>query len=259
MLIRVGIIGLGTIGNYLIEKIQDHNDFSITAVWDILNERYEEFASGFDSPPPLRKVEDFPIETDVFVECASSKAVENIVVEAFKRGKAVIVASIAGLMDNPKLWEIIENQDGRLILPSGAIGGLDIFKALDKDDIESVELETRKHPHSLPSLNFPSGMDEMEVYNGPAREAIRKYPQNVNVAALLSLAGIGFDRTRVRLVADSKLKHNVHRVQIISGSGNYRITCENFPFERNPATSQLAAQSIWATLKSLSEKVVYGL
>jgi len=259
MPVNIGIVGLGAIGSYLIDKILESENLALKAVWDISPERYDDISKRLKSPPPLLKVEEFPPDTDVFVECASTKAVESVVLESFKRGKTIIVASIAGLMDNPKLWNEINRLNGKLILPSGAIGGLDILKALEKDDIESVEITTRKHPRSIPSVAFPEGTKELEIYEGPARDAINKYPQNVNVAALLSLAGIGFDRTRVRLILDSQIKHNIHRIEIIGKTGRYQIICENFPFERNPATSQLAAQSIWACLKSLNEKIIYGI
>lgn len=259
MAVNVGIVGLGTIGNYLIDRILDSSDFVLAAVFDIKEERYIELKNRLHCTPHLMKVKDFPQITDVFVECASPKAVEDVVLEAFKRQKIAIIASIGGLMDNPSLWEKIESMDGKLILPSGAIGGLDILKALEKSEIESVELITRKNPRSIPSVELPDDAEEFIVYNGSAREAIRQFPKNVNVAALLSLAGVGFDRTRVTLIADSRVKYNIHIIEIKSKCGNYKITCENFPFERNPATSKLAAQSIWASLKLINGKVTYGL
>lgn len=259
MQINVGIVGLGAIGNFLVDRILENDEFSISALWDISYDQYYELAGRLESPPPLLKIDEFPASTDVFVECASVNAVDQVVREAFKRGKTVIVASIGGLMDNQSLWDEIDKLPGKLILPSGAIGGLDILKALERDDIESVTLTTRKHPRSLKSITMPEEADEFEVFNGSAREAIKRFPQNINVAAILSLAGKGFDNTYVKIIADSKLERNTHQIDIISKAGTYRIICENLPFERNPATSKLAAYSIWAALKSVNQKVVLGL
>ncbi|MBU1023530.1 DUF108 domain-containing protein, partial [bacterium] len=139
-----------------------------------------------------------------------------------------------------------------------AIGGMDILKAIDKSDIERISLTTRKNPKSLPEKYW--GMtSETELFRSNALEAIKEFPKNINVAAMLSLAGIGGERTEVRIVADPNIEQNCHEIEIVSKVGNYTIKCSNLPFERNPMSSRLAALSIWAALKSLNEKVVYGL
>jgi len=259
MPIKVGIVGLGAIGNYLVDRILESDEIVLSAVYDISQERYEELRGRLKSTPPLKPPDSFPADTDVFVECASIEAVDGVVKEACKRGKIVIVASIGAIVDNPELIEEVMKSAAKMILPSGAIGGLDILKAIDKEDIEIVELTTRKHPRSLSGVKIDDSGTEVEVFNGSAGEAIKLFPKNINVAATLSLAGIGFDRTRVRIIADPKSEHNVHQIKIRSKCGNYSITCENYPFERNPATSKLAAQSIWAALKSINDKIVVGL
>jgi aspartate dehydrogenase len=259
MPVNVGIIGLGAIGNYLIDCILESDEFSITAVHDISKERYSELTARLKSPPPLSDIHLFPIETDVFIECASVAAVDSVVNEACKRGKTAIIASIGGFVLNPDLLDLVTKSNAKLILPSGAIGGLDILKALDKNDIEIVKITTRKNPKSVQGIKLDENDSPVEIFNGSAREAVKQFPKNINVAATLSLAGIGFDRTVVKIIADPKAERNVHQIDIQSKSGNYRITCENFPFERNPATSKLAAQSIWAALKSINDRIVVGL
>jgi aspartate dehydrogenase len=255
---NVAIIGLGAIGNFLIDRITESPDFNLVAVYDITAESYDILHERLDSPPPFFEISDFPSATDVFIECASVKAVNPVLTECMKRGKTAIVASIGGLIDNPGLWELIESSSGKLILPSGAIGGLDLLKAIPHEDLTEVSLTTRKNPRSLPP-ELGEIKTETEIFSGNAREAIKKYPKNINVAAILALAGLGVEKTKVRILADPSIDHNIHEISIKSASGNYFISCQNFPFEINPSTSKIAAQSIWASLTSLTSKVTYGL
>ena len=258
MTVNVGIVGLGAIGNFLVDKVESSEEFKLTALYDLIFESYQKTIENLSSPPPFCTPDKFPDDTDVFIECASQQAVEPVVREALIREKTVIVASIGGLVDNPDLWEIIKNSNGKLVLPSGAIGGLDILKAIDKSDIESISLTTRKNPKSLPD-KYKGITSETEVFRSNASEAIKEFPKNTNVAALLSLAGIGAQRTEVRIVADPNIDLNTHEIEIVSKVGNYSIKCANLPFEGNPMSSKLAALSIWAALKSMSGNVVYGM
>lgn len=258
MTLNVAIVGLGAIGNFLIDRITESQDFNLVAVYDIVPEGYDVLCDRLDSPPPFFEIKDFPSETDVFIECASVKAVNPLVTECMKRGKTAIVASIGGLIDNHGLWELIEYSEGKLILPSGAIGGLDILKAIPPEDLLEVTLVTRKNPKSLPA-ELGEIKSETEIFSGNAREAIQKYPKNINVAAMLALAGLGVEKTKIRIIADPTINHNIHEISIKSGSGDYFISCMNYPFEINPKTSKLAALSIWASLVSLTLKVTYGL
>jgi aspartate dehydrogenase len=258
MILKVGIIGIGSIGNYLAERIIESGKFELSAVYDIDESRYHEFSRTLNSPIPLLPISQFPDDTDIFIECASVDAVEDVVKEGLSRGKTVIIASIGGLLDKPSLWDIINSSNGKLILPSCAIGGLDILKAIPKGDIEELTLTTRKNPKSL--LKEFSHIDsKVEIFSSNAGEAVRKFPRNINVAALLSIAGIGPDRTKVKIIADPDVEQNIHEVFIKSKSGNYKITCENFPFESNPKSSKLAAQSIWASLDYMDSHISIGL
>lgn len=258
MILKVGIIGLGAIGNYLAERIIESDKFELSTVYDIDESRYHEFSKSLDSPIPLLPLNEFPDDTDIFIECAAVDAVEDVVKEGLKRGKTVIIASIGGLLDKKSLWNFINSSNGKLILPSCAIGGLDIIKAIPKDDIEELTLTTRKNPKSL-SEEYSDIEREVEIFSSNAGEAVKKFPRNINVAALLSIAGIGSQRTKVKIIADPNVERNIHEVSIKSKSGNYIIKCENFPFESNPKSSQLAAQSIWASLDCMDSNISVGL
>ncbi len=258
MILKVGIIGLGAIGNYLAERIIESGKFQLSAVYDIDESRYHEFSKTLNSPILHLPVNEFPNDTDIFIECASVDAVEDIVKEGLSRSKTVIIASIGGLIEKQSLWDIINSSNGKLMLPSCAIGGLDIIKAIPRDDIEELTLTTRKNPKSL-TEEYSDIESEVEIFSSNAGEAVKKFPRNINVAALLSIAGIGPDRTKVRIIADPNVERNIHEVSIKSKSGNYKITCENFPFESNPKSSKLAAQSIWASLDYMDSNISVGL
>jgi aspartate dehydrogenase len=258
MTLKIGIVGLGAIGNYLADRINEDLNFEIIAVNDIDENQYGKFCERFGSTPPLLPVERFPDNVDVFIECASANAVKAVVGEAVRRQKAVIIASIGGVALDVELLDLVHKSKAKVILPSGAIGGLDILKALDKSEISEITLTTRKNPDSLPKT-MGTIEAETEIYCGNASEAIKRFPKNINVAALLSLAGIGLERTKVRIIADPDIDLNTHEISIISTCGRYRITCENQPFPENMASSMLAAKSLFAALKSLKENLTIGL
>jgi predicted dinucleotide-utilizing enzyme len=161
----------------------------------------------------------------------------------------IIIMSVGGLLD------FDSNADGPVIhAPAGALGGLDAIQALAIGGLDEVTLTSRKPPAGL-------GMDVTEetvVFEGSAREVIAKYPKNVNVAVALSLAGIGPDRTRCRLVADPGITRNTHHVLARGAAGEVEFISRNVPSPDNPATSYLAALSAIALLKKLASKLQVG-
>ena len=163
---------------YLIDRIIQDSNYQLIAVKDIDESAYEKLCLKISSPPPHFGIDEFPEEVDVFIECASVTAVAPVVKEAMKRNKTVIVASIGGMIETDELWDVIENSNGKLVLPSGAIGGLDILKALDKSQISEVSLTTRKNPDSLPS-EYACAISETEIYCGSARDAIKRFPKKL--------------------------------------------------------------------------------
>jgi aspartate dehydrogenase len=143
-----------------------------------------------------------------------------------------------------------------IFLPSGAIAGLDGIKSV-KDELESVSITTTKHPRSLKGakffenskINLDSISSPMTVFEGTAKEAVSLFPANINVAALLSLSGIGSERTNVKIVADPDTDKNTHHIEAAGKFGKMTFTIENFPDPDNPKTSRLAILSAIETLK----------
>ncbi|MEM3464355.1 MAG: aspartate dehydrogenase, partial [Candidatus Bathyarchaeia archaeon] len=177
------------------------------------------------------------------------------------------IMSVGALVDSGLLSEISRTakENGRKVyIPSGAVAGLDGLKASAIGKIESVTLTTRKPVEGL--MDNPYFMEKTGgkvekptlVYEGPAREACRLFPANVNVAATLSLAGIGAEKTVVRVVADPTISRNIHEIEVKGDFGELRVHVENVPSAENPKTSFLAALSAIATLKRLTEPIVVG-
>jgi aspartate dehydrogenase len=162
----------------------------------------------------------------------------------------LVVLSIGGLLDVAEL----EAAGPVIHIPAGALGGLNAVQAMNVAGLESVELTSRKPPAGL-------GLDvneETVVFEGSAAEVIRKFPKNVNVAIALSFAGIGPERTRVRLVADPAVDRNTHHVVARGAAGEIEFISRNVPFPENPRTSYLAALSAIAMLRRLSATLQVG-
>src|SRR5690606_39215010 len=144
----------------------------------------------------------------------------------------------------------------RLYLPSGAIGGLDLLQnAQVLGTVTSVSLTTRKPAKSLIEETIE---EEKVIFEGNATEAIRLYPKNMNVSIVLALAGMGFEETKVTLVADPKVDKNIHQIEVTGDFGEASFTIKNNPFPANPKTSYLAAMSILGTLKRINRKLLIG-
>jgi aspartate dehydrogenase len=206
---------------------------------------------------------------EVVVEAASHEAVGQYAEPLLSVGIPVIVLSCGALADDrlcERLRDAAYRTGALLYIPSGGIGALDALKGAMHAGVESVTMTTSKPPAAwrgipyVERLNF--ALDAMDgprvLYEGPARAAVVHFPQNVNIAAALSLAGIGFDRTSIRLVADPGTRTNTHRISIRAKSGNIDVTLENVPAPDNPKTAWLACYSALAALAQMQSPVRVG-
>jgi aspartate dehydrogenase len=196
------------------------------------------------------------------VEAATPDAVGELLEEVARDGRDLLVLSVGGLVECGRALEAAAAAGCRVYCPSGAIAGLDAIRAASIGTIDGAEITTRKPPAGLagaPGLDFdPASLSEPRVvFEGSAREACRAFPRNVNVSAALSLAGIGFDRTRVRVVADPGVTRNVHEIRVWGDFGQIETRTENVPSE-NPRTSRLAALSAIALIRRLTASLQVG-
>jgi aspartate dehydrogenase len=248
---RIGLIGTGNIA-HIIAKHAD--DYDIVCVYDIDGERAKRFADEFGCE--ILKPKDFP-QLDLVVEAASQEAVREWGETILNAGQNLMIMSVGALVDLDlfeKLRKISEEKGMKLILPSGAIAGLDGLKSASVGEIEKVNLTTVKPPKSL-----GMDIDKVEiVFQGPASEAVKKFPKNVNVAATLSLTGIGFEKTRVKIVADPKVDKNQHEIYIKGEFGEMTIQVHNEPSPDNPKTSYLAAMSAVSAIRRFKDSLLIG-
>jgi aspartate dehydrogenase len=265
--INIGIVGAGAIGSFLIRALKNDPAFKLIAVADVDTATCLKVLTENGYPKSLHiPLENFPENTDVFIEAASGKVAPVVAKFALEHGKIAIVASIGGLDDIDIYRKIATKTGGRLILPSGAISGLDALKAIPKESISEVTLRTTKPARTLADAKYftekginPSNLTESVcIFSGVAREAAKEFPKSINVAAALSHATIGLDKTKVEIWADPSGDRNIHEIRVVSGHGTLETKTSNVPFEENPKTSRLAAYSILATVRNLTGPLIVG-
>ena len=257
---NIGLIGAGAIANFLLQQLNESEQkaLCIQSVYVRDKEKYAVLAERFGVTLHTDLDAFLASNIDVVVEAATIEAVRELVPAILKR-KPVVLISVGALADEQLLQQLnmlaIEHRHA-VYLPSGAIGGLDLLQNADAlGTVTSVNLTTRKPASSL----MDEVIDEEKViFEGTAREAIRIFPKNMNVSIVLALASVGFDATKVCLVADPHITQNIHQIDIEGDFGEATYIIKNNPLPQNPKTSYLAAMSILGTLKRINHQLVIG-
>jgi len=247
---KIGLIGFGSIGSFLAKNLGKE------IVWVVDS---DPAAAGKMKAAGLkcRYYASVPKKcggAGLVVEAASQQAVP-ILLECLPHCD-VVAMSVGAFADERLLGRMrrsAEKYGRKIYLPSGAIGGTDAISAVGSS-AGSVLLETIKPPASLGRKD----RERVVIFEGSAREACRLYPKNVNVSAALSLAGIGFERTRVRIVSDPAAAKNTHRITVESDAGRMVLEFENVPSVGNPKTSALAALSALRRIKKIKDALQIG-
>lgn len=257
---NIGLIGAGAIANFLLDKInhKQHEKLRIKSVYVRNRKKYQALESKFGVKlyTDLEAFLDSGI--DIVVEAANVEAVKNLLPTVIKKKNTVLI-SVGALVDEVLLTEISNlgsEYNHEVHLPSGAIGGLDLVQNANVlGTISSVSLTTRKPAHSLIDEVIA---EERLVFEGKAADAIKQFPKNANVSIVLSLAGIGINKTRMRLIADPHIDKNIHQVEVVGDFGEATFSITNNPLPENPKTSYLAAMSVLGTLERVDRKVRIG-
>ena len=266
--IKVGIVGCGTIGSELAAACQTRMVDAVTLVGicDIDDNKAKLLKQSLKGTVDILRLNELIRKVDLIVEAASASVSANILKQAIKAGKDILIMSTGGLLGGEDLLEKAARAGIKVYLPSGAVCGLDGLKSASIGKIDSVTLTTRKPPKGLKgapyikekNIDLASINKETIIFDGNAIEAVRAFPQNVNVCAVLSLAGLGAGNTRVRIVTSPDYTKNIHEVEIRGKSGSIYTKTENVPSKTNPKTSQLAAFSAIATLEGITKNVKIG-
>lgn len=217
-------------------------------------------------PVPVVRVDKLAELADIVVECASAAAFLDIARPALAAGRIFMPLSVGALLSNLDLVDLARETGGRIVVPTGAIVGLDAVRAAAEGTISSARIITRKPPAGLVGAPYLVEhrivLDDLKaplkVFDGSAREGAKGFPANVNVAAALSLAGIGPDRTRLEVWADPGVTRNIHRIEIESDSARLSMQIENIPSPDNPRTGRITALSVVAALRGLVAPLKVG-
>lgn len=256
---RVAIAGLGTIGRALARRLAEGVpgiELACVAARD--QGKAQAWLDEQAISCAIVPIERFPEQADLAVEAAPASLVEEICRPMLQAGKKVMILSAGALLPRPDLIELARENGGQIIVPTGALLGLDAVSAAAEGTVHSVRMTTRKPPKGLVGAPYleangisVEGLNEAKrVFSGTAREAAAGFPANVNVAAALSLAGIGPDRTTIDIWADPAVTRNCHTIEVDADSARFTMTIENIPSE-NPKTGRITALSALAALRRL--------
>jgi len=263
---RVAIAGLGAIGRIIARRLADGMPgltLACAAARD--GAKAKAWLDAAKISCPLVEFAEFPRYADLAIECAPAEVLESICTPMLTAGKRVMVLSAGALLPRPHLIDLARQHGGRIIVPTGALLGLDAVAAAAEGVIRSVRMTTRKPPRGLAGAAYlvkngisVERLDAAKcVFAGTAREAAAGFPENVNVAAALSLAGIGPDRTTVEIWADPAVTRNCHSIEVDADSARFSFSIENIPSE-NPRTGRITALSVIAALRKLNAPLRVG-
>jgi aspartate dehydrogenase len=263
---KVAIAGLGTIGRAVARRLADGIPGLVLACAAARDRaKAQAWLDAAKIACPLVEIEEFPRYADLAVECAPAAILEQICVPMLTAGKRVMVLSAGALLPRPHLMELARQHGGQIIVPTGALLGLDAVTAAAEGAINSVRMVTRKPPRGLHGAPYlvrngisVEGLNTAKlVFSGTAREAAAGFPENVNVAAALSLAGIGPDLTTIEIWADPAVTRNCHSIEVDADSARFSLAIENIPSE-NPKTGRITALSAIAALRKLNAPLRVG-
>lgn len=259
--LRVGLIGLGAIGRSVARLAGEMAASEIAIIGALVRVPGRARPTG---GPPIHASLDALLAAgpEVVVEAGGHAALAAHGPGVLCAGRDLLMVSV-GVLAKPAVHDAIiaaaRQGGGRAIVASGAIGALDAISAAALGGLDRVTHTTRKPPRTLLAPEEAAALtDAREIFRGSAREGALRFPESINVAAAVSLAGIGLDRTEVRVLADPSVTRNHHAVVAEGAFGRLTFTIENIPSDDNPKTGRLVALSIIQTLLRRRAPLVVG-
>ena len=267
-MVRVGLVGCGTIGSQLARALQrDYRHVArIVALNDCNHRQAALLQRRLTGHPPICSLPALVRTSQLVLEAASAEVSAEVVTRCLRAHRDVMVMSVGGLIVDRRWRRLAGRSRGRVFIPSGALAGIDGVKAMAVGRIRRVSLTTRKPPRALSSapyvrrrhLRLERLRRPSVVFEGSPRDVIRAFPQNTNVAAALALAsGASASRTRIRVVADPTIRSNIHELEVEGDCGRVSCRVQSRP-SGNPKTSEIAVRSAIATLQRLLSPVSIG-
>ena len=265
-MLTVAIAGLGAIGLPLAWALDAGIDgLRLIAVAARDQAKAAAALDGFAHRPALVGLAALA-QADVVVEAAPAAIFEQIAVPALTAGRIFVPSSVGALLPRMHLVDLARAHGARIVVPTGALLGLDAVRACAEGNVASATIESRKHPRGWAGAPYllAHGIDVAAIteptvsVEGNALDAAAGFPANVNVAAALALAGIGPQRTTVRLWADPTVDRNIHTIKVEAAAARLTMTVENVPSETNPKTGKLTPLSVLACLRGLTSTLKVG-
>jgi aspartate dehydrogenase len=265
--LSIGIAGLGAIGGTVAAALAAGiPGLALTAIAVRDQDKAEAWLAARRIVVPIVPLATLPSRCDVVVECLPPARFAEIAETTIAAGKIFVPLSVGALLAHPDLSERAKATGARVLVPTGALIGLDAVRAAAEGKIHSVRMVTRKPPQGLAgapylvanNISLDGLTAPLKVFEGSARDGAKGFPANVNVAAALSLAGIGPDRTRLEIWADPGVERNMHAIEVDAESARFSMSIENIPSAENPRTGQITGLSVLALLRSLSAPLVVG-
>jgi aspartate dehydrogenase len=264
--LRVAIAGLGAVGMKLASALDEGiAGLSLSAVSARDIPAAEARLAGLRTKVPVVEIAALEPLADIVVECAPAALLTDIAAPFLKAGKTVIVLSAGALLTRMELVDLAKEHGGQIMVPTGALIGLDAVTAAAEGVIESVHMITRKPVKGLlgapylteHGIRIEDIKEPLRIFSGTPREAAVGFPANLNVAVALGLAGIGVDRTTLEIWADPALDRNTHKIEVVSDSASFTMSIANIPSE-NPKTGRITALSVLAMLKKIGAPLRVG-
>jgi aspartate dehydrogenase len=267
MTLRVAIGGFGAIGQEVARALDEGMPgLQLTAVSARDQEKARRNLATLRGEVALLPLAELAAHADIVIECAPSAVFRELALPAIEQGRIFVPLSVGQLLVHADLERRAAETGARILVPTGALLGLDAVRAAAEGTIERVTMVTRKPPGGLAGAPYlvENGIDldglaePRRVFKGTAREGAKGFPANVNVAAALSLAGIGPDRTTLEIWADPEVTRNTHTIEVEADSARFALKIENVPSEANPRTGKITALSTIALLRGLTSTLRVG-
>ena len=267
--LKIGILGCGAIGAGIAKSTTKELEglCQLAGLFDSDPQQAKELADSISQPSIIcYSYDDLLNSCDLIVEAVSSDDTNNLIKKALEAGKHILVMSVGKVLLHPELIALAEKNNKSLLIPSGAIAGIDALKAASLTPIEEITLTTRKPPSGLKGIPYLSerGMDldsiteETVLFEGSVAEAVQHFPRNINVAATLALATNSQSKLKIRIITSPDFKNNSHEIHATGAFGKISTITENKVSPENPRTSYLAVLSGIQTVKDFCSQVKIG-
>lgn len=266
--LRVAMGGLGAVGLPVVEWLDSREEpgLELVAVSAGDKARAASRLAHLRTPPKVLDLADLAAVADVVVECAPPEHFAEVCGPAVEQGRILVPLTVSQLLHHMDLVDRARETGATIVVPTGALLGLDAVRAAAEGNLRSVVMRTHKPPAGFQKARWvqEQGIDLMGLtapkmlYEGTVRDAADKFPANVNVAVALGLAGLGPDETRYEVWADPTITRNTHWITVESDIVRIEMNIAGVPTEENPATGKIVPLSMIATLRGLVSPLKIG-